>query len=177
MTRLSAALFGLTFLAAGCATEPSADADAMAAPETADGAMADGTMAGDAVAGTAMEGDDIAGMTSGDAITPDAEPTHEAFTQARFDALQAEGARVLVDVYAPWCPDCAKQQTAIAAYQAEHPDLHVLRVDFDSQKPVVRQFGAPRQATLIYFEGAEQKWLKVAESRPEALAAALDGAA
>ena len=42
----------------------------------------------------------------------------EAFTQERFEALQAAGALVLVDVHADWCPTCAKQQKVLDAYEA-----------------------------------------------------------
>ena len=60
----------------------------------------------------------------------------EAFTQERFEALQAEGALILLDVFADWCPTCAKQQEVLAAYQEERPDvpLHILQIDFDDAR-------------------------------------------
>jgi len=102
----------------------------------------------------------------------------EAFTQERFDELQAAGEVVLVDVYATWCPTCAKQQKAIAAYADENPDskFFVLIVDFDDNKDIVRQFRAPRQSTLLLYKGNEQVWFSVAESRQEVIAAELDKA-
>ena len=102
----------------------------------------------------------------------------ESFTQERFDELQAAGEVVLVDVYATWCPTCAKQQTAIADYVKANPDnkFHVLVVDFDDNKDIVRQFRAPRQSTLLLYKGEEQFWFSVAESRPEVIAAELDKA-
>jgi len=105
--------------------------------------------------------------------------SHEPFTQARFDALQAQGALVLVDVYAEWCPTCAQQQRVLEAYREAHPDvpLHVLTVDFDDQKPVVRQLRAPRQSTLILFRGGERVWFSVAETRRDAISQALNEAA
>lgn len=102
----------------------------------------------------------------------------EPFTQERFDELQAAGAVVLVDVFATWCPTCAKQQKAIAAYVEANPDnkFHVLVVDFDDNKDIVRQFRAPRQSTLLLYKGNEQFWFSVAESRPEVIAAEIDKA-
>jgi thiol-disulfide isomerase/thioredoxin len=107
-----------------------------------------------------------------------AEPSGEAFTETRFRALQSEGALILVDVAASWCPTCARQAKAIAAYRAAHPavPLHVLRVDFDDQKEWVRELKAPRQSTLILFRGSEQVWFSVAESDQRVIAAAIDEA-
>ena len=102
----------------------------------------------------------------------------QAFTQSHFDQLQAKGDVVLVDVYATWCPTCAKQQKLIKAYQAENPDkkLHVLIVDYDDDKKAVRQFKAPRQSTLVLYRGAERLWFSVAETRKDVIFAELDKA-
>lgn len=158
---LRASLLGLAFVVAGCAEEATPP---LAAPADA---VADQDASGSA---------DTAAETPADTA---AEPVHEPFTQARFDELQRENALVLVDVWAPWCPTCAQQQPLIAAYQAAHPEanLRVLRVDFDSQKDVVTQFDAPRQSTLILYKGTEREWFSVAETRQDALFAALDAAA
>jgi len=93
----------------------------------------------------------------------------EPFTEARFEALQAEGALVLVDIFADWCPTCAAQQEILADFRTEHPDvlLHVLSVDFDKQKEWVKHFKAPRQSTFILFKGEEQVWFAVAETRQD----------
>lgn len=102
----------------------------------------------------------------------------EPFTQERFDELQAAGEVVLVDVFATWCPTCAKQQKAIAAYVEANPDnkFHVLVVDFDDDKDLVSQFRAPRQSTLLLYKNNEQIWFSVAESRADVIATELDKA-
>ena len=91
----------------------------------------------------------------------------EAFSEERFQALQAEDALILIDVYADWCPTCAAQQEVLASFKEKHPDvgLHVLTVDFDDQKEWVKHFKAPRQGTFILFRGEEQIWYAVAETR------------
>lgn len=103
----------------------------------------------------------------------------EAFTQERFESLQAEGALILLDVFAKWCPTCAKQQDVLGAYQEEHPDvpLHILQIDFDDQKKWVKKFKAPRQSTLILYQGEEQVWFNVAATSPDVIFAALNEAA
>lgn len=103
----------------------------------------------------------------------------EAFTQERFEALQADGALILLDVFADWCPTCAKQQEVLSAYQEKHPDvpLHILQIDFDDQKKWVKKFKAPRQSTLIVYQGEEQIWFNVAATSPDVIFAALNEAA
>jgi len=103
----------------------------------------------------------------------------EAFSEARFRALQEQGGLVLVDVSADWCPTCARQAKLIQRYREERPEvpLHVLRVDFDDQKEWVKHFRAPRQSTLILYRGGERVWFSVAETDPAAISAAIDEAA
>ncbi len=102
----------------------------------------------------------------------------EPFTQARFESLQEQGEVILVDVYAIWCPTCAKQQEVLKTYKEKNPkkSFHVLVVDFDKDKDIVRQFRAPRQSTLLLYKGKEQFWFSVAETRADIIAAELDKA-
>lgn len=103
----------------------------------------------------------------------------EPFTQDRFAALQEEGALILVDVFADWCPTCALQQQVLERFRQENPGvpLHTLTVDFDNQKEWVRHFEAPRQSTLILYRGKERVWFSVAETRAEVIVGELLGAA
>ena len=107
------------------------------------------------------------------------DPHGEAFTEARFRALQAENALILGDVSASWCGTCGKQAELVTRYRESHPDvpLHVLRVDFDAQKEWVTYFKAPRQSTLLLYRGSERVWFAVAETREEVVFAAIDEAA
>lgn len=102
----------------------------------------------------------------------------EAYSQARFEALQAAGEVVVIDVYASWCPTCKKQQEALEAYRSANPEkkFTILVVDFDKNKDLVRHFRAPRQSTLLIYKGTEQFWFSVAETRPDVIAAELDKA-
>lgn len=99
----------------------------------------------------------------------DAEIEKEPFTEERFNELREAGAVVLVDIFADWCPTCAKQQKLIQQYREENPDneFHILEVDFDDNKQAVRELRAPRQSTILLFKGNEQYWYSVAETRYE----------
>jgi thioredoxin 1 len=103
----------------------------------------------------------------------------EAFTPERFATLQEQGALILLDVYADWCPTCARQQQILSDYREKNPEvpLHVLTIDFDDQKQYVKQFRAPRQSTLILYRGKERVWFSVAETSPEVIFTALNEAA
>jgi len=102
----------------------------------------------------------------------------EPFTPERFEALQSAGEVVLIDVYATWCPTCARQQQVLSEYRANNPDkqFHILEIDFDNNKEWVRHFRAPRQSTLLLYTGETQFWFSVAETRPEIITAELDKA-
>ncbi|HMV12971.1 MAG TPA: hypothetical protein PJ996_08470, partial [Nitrosomonas sp.] len=45
----------------------------------------------------------------------------EAFTEARYNELRRSGKVFLVDIYATWCPTCAKQQDILATYGENNP--------------------------------------------------------
>jgi thioredoxin 1 len=103
----------------------------------------------------------------------------EPFTEARFAALQEQGALIMLDVFADWCSTCALQQKVLAEYRAQHPGvpLHTLVIDFDTQKEYVKHFRAPRQSTLILYRGKERLWFGVAETRKDVIFTELNKAA
>ena len=80
------------------------------------------------------------------------------YSQAAFDRLQAEGKPILVLVHADWCPTCRAQAPIISNLlsQKEYRSITALRVDFDTQKQVVKAFHVPMQSTLIVFAGGKE---------------------
>jgi thioredoxin-like negative regulator of GroEL len=98
------------------------------------------------------------------------------FSDAAFKAAQASGAPILVEIHADWCPVC-KAQTPILDKLTADPkfkDLKVFRVDFDAMKPVVKQFGAQMQSTLIVFKGSAEQGRSVGDTRQDSIAGLLD---
>ena len=95
----------------------------------------------------------------------------QPFSQEVFEQLQKDNKVVLVDIHADWCSTCAKQQKLLQTYSEKHPEreLHVLQVDFDNQKDVVKAFRAPRQSTMLLYKGDMQFWYAVAETREEVI--------
>lgn len=107
------------------------------------------------------------------AFVPAAAPAPVAFDRAAFEQAQAADKRILVDIWAPWCPTCRAQEPIINRVAAArgNEDLIVFRVHFDDQKPEVRRFGAQRQSTLIAYRGTRETARSVADTNPERIAA------
>jgi thioredoxin 1 len=107
------------------------------------------------------------------AFAPAAGPAPVAFDRAAFEQAQAADKRILIDVYAPWCPTCRAQEPIIdrVAGARGNENLVVFRVDFDGQKAEVRRFGAQRQSTLIAYRGSRETGRLVGDTNPDRIAA------
>ena len=94
------------------------------------------------------------------------------FTASSFAAAQAAGQPILIDISASWCPTCKAQKPIIDALakQRETDRLVIFDVDFDSQKPVVRDFRAQSQSTLIAFNGKTETGRSVGDTNPHSIA-------
>ena len=97
------------------------------------------------------------------------------YDQAGFDAAQAAGKPILVEIHANWCPTCRAQEPIISELLREpkHAGFVVLRVDFDNQKDVAKRFRAQYQSTLIVFKGEKEVARSTGETRKDAIAAQL----
>jgi thioredoxin 1 len=111
-----------------------------------------------------------AGVARADEVT--------AFTPAAFKAAQDAGRPILVEVHAVWCPVCAKQKPILAKLTAEPAfrGLAVFRVDFDSQKDIVRDFKVPMQSALIVFHGGAEKGRSIGDTNEASIRALLQKA-
>jgi len=98
------------------------------------------------------------------------------FSAEAFKAAQASGSPILIEIHADWCPTCKAQKPILDQLTAapKFKDLKIFRVDFDTMKPVVRQFGAQMQSTLIVFKGAAEQGRSVGDTRQSSIAALLD---
>ncbi|WP_372707993.1 thioredoxin family protein [Brevundimonas sp.] len=107
------------------------------------------------------------------AFTAAAAPAPVAFDRAAFEQAQAADKRILIDIWAPWCPTCRAQEPIIKTVAAArgNEDLVVFKVHFDDQKAEVRRFGAQRQSTLIAYRGSRETGRLVADTNPDRIAA------
>ena len=98
------------------------------------------------------------------------------FSAEAFKAAQAAGSPILVEIHADWCPTCKAQNPILdkLTSAAKFSDLKIFRVDFDAQKPVVKEFGAQMQSTLIVFKGKAEQGRSVGDTKEASIAALLD---
>lgn len=101
------------------------------------------------------------------ALAFDAKP----YDQKAFAAAQASGKPVLIEIHATWCPTCKAQQPILSSLgkKSDFKSFTAFRVDFDSQKDVVKAFGAQRQSTLIVFKGKAETGRSVGSTDPAAI--------
>jgi thiol-disulfide isomerase/thioredoxin len=90
----------------------------------------------------------------------------QPFDAKAFQASQAAGKSILVEVTAPWCPTCKQQRPIVEEIEKEHPDLVVYDVDFDTAKDGLRQFRVQHQSTLIVFKGEKEVARSTGETDP-----------
>ena len=98
----------------------------------------------------------LTALTSLAALATAAEP--RPFKQADFDRLARAGKPVIVDVSATWCPTCKAQHPIIERLSRlpAYKDVAVLTVDFDDDKPILKEFKVGMQSTLIAFRGGKE---------------------
>ncbi|HXE21731.1 MAG TPA: thioredoxin family protein [Rhodoferax sp.] len=77
------------------------------------------------------------------------------YNQQTFDHLTADGKPVVLDISATWCPTCKAQKPIVENImkQPAFSDVTLMRIDFDSQKPLLRKYHVTMQSTLVAFKG------------------------
>ena len=96
-----------------------------------------------------------------------------AFNRAAFQALQARNAATVVFVHASWCPICRAQETTINTLLSTpaYRNVTVLKIDYDTQKPLWTSFGAQKQSTLIAFHGRRETARLAYDANPKKVTA------
>lgn len=83
--------------------------------------------------------------------------TARQIDQEMFEQMLAGELPVLVDFWAPWCPDCVRITEAYDRLAAEYEGrMAVVKVNIDEHKPLARQEGVKRIPTLILYRNGEQ---------------------
>jgi thiol-disulfide isomerase/thioredoxin len=93
------------------------------------------------------------------------------FTAAAFEAAQAGGKPILIDVSASWCPTCKAQAPILSKLMSDprFKGMVAFNVDFDSQKDVLRKLNVQHQSTLIVFKGKQEAARSVGDTNPASI--------
>ncbi len=88
------------------------------------------------------------------------------FDEQAFNAAQAAGTPVLIEIHADWCPTCKAQLPILDKLSgtSDYSSIVRFRVDFDSQKNLVKRFGARMQSTLVLYKGGKEVARSVGET-------------
>ena len=110
-------------------------------------------------------------LTAAAALTPAAAQESWPFEISAFEKAKAAGKSIFIDVAAPWCPVCKRQEPIIKSIlkKPEYKDMEVFTVDFDNQKDALKALGVTRQSTLIAFKGAKETMRNVGVTDPKAI--------
>lgn len=97
------------------------------------------------------------------------------FDQSAFEAAQAAGRPILVEVTAPWCPVCKAQAPILSQLkgEAKFKDLVSFNMSFNSQKDLLKKFNVQKQSTLIVFKGKQETGRSTGETNATAIATLL----
>lgn len=99
----------------------------------------------------------------------------QPFDQKAFEAAQAAGKPILIEVSAPWCPVCKAQAPILKrlSSEARFKDLVSFNIDFDTQKTLLKKFNVQRQSTLIAFKGKQEVGRSTGETNAASIEALL----
>ncbi len=97
------------------------------------------------------------------------------FDAKAFEAAQAAGKPILLEVHAPWCPTCKAQTPILSKLSSEAKFKNMVRfnIDFDSQKDLLRKFNVQKQSTLIAFKGKQESGRSTGDTNPASIEALL----
>jgi thiol-disulfide isomerase/thioredoxin len=104
--------------------------------------------------------------TGAAAVTPAFAVEAQPFDNQAFAEAQEAGKPIFVAIHATWCPICKAQKPILSELMADpkFKNLVYFTIDFDSQKDLVRRFGARMQSTLIAFIGSKEQGRSVGDS-------------
>ena len=97
-----------------------------------------------------MEKDTDAMMKDDEPVAMEKSGSYLAYEDVDISTLEGN---IVLDFYAPWCPSCRALEGNIKANLNEIPsDLTILKVDYDSESDLKRQYGVTRQHTLVQVD-------------------------
>lgn len=101
-----------------------------------------------------------------------------AFASSNFAAAQEAGAPTVVHIDATWCPTCRAQKPILSKLLVEprFKSVKAFTVDYDSEKPVMRQLSAPDRSTILVFAKGKEVARSTGDTTEDKIAALIEKA-
>lgn len=93
----------------------------------------------------------------------------QAFNQAQFDRLNADGKPSIVYFHATWCPTCKVQQPIVdrLAASPEMKDVTIFLADYDKEVALKRALKVTQQSTFVVFKGGHEVARSTGQTREQ----------
>ena len=93
----------------------------------------------------------------------------QAFNQAQFDRLNADGKPGIVYFHATWCPTCKVQQPIVdrLAASPEMKDVTIFLADYDKEVALRRALKVTQQSTFVVFKGGHEVGRSTGQTREQ----------
>lgn len=76
-------------------------------------------------------------------------------TKQDFSSLIQSGLCV-VEMSAPWCPDCRKIEPMMQALESKYPQVRFILLDFDTNEALKDELAIRRIPTLIFYKDGQE---------------------
>ena len=101
-----------------------------------------------------------------------------AYSKQAFVDAQSAGKPIVVFVHAGWCVTCRKQEPTLKQLTADpaFADVVVFVVDFDKDKPTLRELNVADRSTLVAYNGKTERKRASFVTDPAAIRALFESA-
>ena len=101
----------------------------------------------------------------------------QPYSAAALAAAQKADKPVALHFHADWCPTCRAQDKVLQALKAEPGlDVTVLKVNYDTEKDLKRQYKIQSQSTMVILRGDTERGRLVGDTTEAGIRTALKSA-
>jgi thiol-disulfide isomerase/thioredoxin len=101
----------------------------------------------------------------------------QPYSAAALAAAQKADKPVVLQFHAGWCPTCRIQDKVLQTLKSEPGlDITVLKVNFDTEKELKKQFKVQTQSTMIILRGDKERGRLVGDTTEAGIRTALKSA-